>query len=96
MKTTNILRLKDQLSSYLNDVKRGEEVLIRDRNRPVAKIVPLRNLDDYASEELELVAEGLLRLPEKNKPLPASFFTEGRLVVSVDLIKKLREDRDAE
>ena len=96
MKTTNIRGLKDHLSKFLDDVKRGEEVLIRDRNRPVAKIVPLRNLDDYSTEELELVSEGVMRLPEKNERLPQSFFTERRPTVSADLIKKLRKDRDAD
>ena len=36
MKSVNIAELKDRLSGYLNDVKAGEEILVRDRNQPVA------------------------------------------------------------
>jgi prevent-host-death family protein len=41
MKSVNITELKNRLSVYLNDVKAGEEILVRDRNQPVARIVPL-------------------------------------------------------
>jgi hypothetical protein len=35
MKSVNIAELKNRLSVYLNDVKAGEEILVRDReNRP--------------------------------------------------------------
>ncbi len=41
MKTTAISTLKASLSRYLGIVKAGEEVVITDRGKPVAKIVPL-------------------------------------------------------
>jgi prevent-host-death family protein len=41
MKRVKIAELKDQLSRYLREVERGEEVEVTDRNRPVARIVPL-------------------------------------------------------
>jgi prevent-host-death family protein len=40
---TNISTVKSQLSSYLERVKGGEEVVIADRNHPVAKLVPYRS-----------------------------------------------------
>ncbi len=64
MRTTNIAELKNHLSSFLADVKRGEEILISDRNQPIAKIVPLHNTSDFSAEELALAAAGILRLPE--------------------------------
>ncbi len=76
MKTTNIAELKNHLSVYLNEVKRGGEVLVSDRNVPFAKIVPLRNTDDYDAEEMELVAKGIISLPESDEPLPDSFWEE--------------------
>lgn len=75
MQAVNIADLKNNLSSYLESVKRGEELIIRDRNRAIAKITPLTDLDDYAAEEAELIASGILRLPKKQK-LPASFWKE--------------------
>src|SRR5262245_56424930 len=41
MKTVNIAELKNRLSLYLNEVRAGHEVLVRDRNTPIARIVPI-------------------------------------------------------
>jgi prevent-host-death family protein len=72
MKTTNIAQLKNGLSAYLAEVKRGGQILVSDRNIPFAKIVPLDHTDDYAAETSELIAQGLL-IPAKEK-LPDSFW----------------------
>ena len=40
MRTVNISDLKAQLSAHIQRVKDGEEVLICDRNKPVARIIP--------------------------------------------------------
>ena len=64
MQTVNIAELKNRLSHYLRQVRTGEEILIRDRARPVAKIVPLSAANDFSGEELELAADGILSLPE--------------------------------
>jgi prevent-host-death family protein len=62
MKSVNIAELKNRLSLYLNEVKAGEEILIRDRNVPVAKIVPLSPSSNQDQELLTLAAQGKLRL----------------------------------
>lgn len=74
MKTANIAELKNHLSVYLAEVKRGGQVLVSERNVPFAKIVPLNYTDDYDAEELELVAKGIMTLPEEE--LPESFWEE--------------------
>src|SRR5438128_2719649 len=61
MKTVTIARLKDHLSEYLQEVNRGEEIIIRNRKKPVAMIIRFPGKDD--SEEQQLVAEGKLRVP---------------------------------
>jgi len=62
MKSVNITELKNHLSVYLNEVKAGEEILVRHRNQPVARIVPLaQSIDD---ELLALASTGKLRLGE--------------------------------
>ncbi len=38
----NIATLKNSLSRYLKSVQSGEEVVVLDRDRPVARIVPFR------------------------------------------------------
>ena len=60
MKSVNIAELKNRLSVYINDVKAGEEILVRDRNQPVARIVPLVRSRDEDKELLALAAQGKL------------------------------------
>jgi prevent-host-death family protein len=62
MRTVNIAKLKDQLSKYLALARNGDEVLIRDRNLPVAKLVPF-STEGADAQELHLAAAGKLRLP---------------------------------
>jgi antitoxin (DNA-binding transcriptional repressor) of toxin-antitoxin stability system len=40
MQSVNVAKLKNQLSKYLTFAKGGEEIAIRDRNLPGAKLVP--------------------------------------------------------
>jgi len=42
MKRVKIAELKDQLSRHLREVERGGEVEVTDRDRPIARIVPVR------------------------------------------------------
>lgn len=65
MKTVNIGTLKNQLSAYLQYVRNGEEVVVKDRNKPVARILPIRAPMTADEEEAQLVAEGKLKLPER-------------------------------
>jgi prevent-host-death family protein len=63
MRSVNVAELKNRLSKYLSFAKSGEEVVIRDRNLPVAKLVPF-SAEDADDQDLVLVAAGKLRLPE--------------------------------
>lgn len=63
MRTVNIGQLKNQLSAYLQLVRNGEEVVVRDRNQPVARIVPYQGT--LSDEEAQLVASGAMKLPEQ-------------------------------
>src|SRR5580704_10058256 len=62
MRSVNVAELKNRLSKYLTFAKGGEEVVIRDRNLPVAKLVPF-SAEGADDQELILVAAGKLRLP---------------------------------
>ena len=73
MRSASIAELKNRLRAYLNDVRRGEEILIRDRNLPIAKIVPLASAGNDDAEETTLAAAGKLRMRERK--LPASFWS---------------------
>lgn len=58
MKTAAVARLKARLSEYLRIVKRGEEVIVLERGRPIARILPVPPGD---KERDELIRLGLLR-----------------------------------
>jgi len=66
MKIVNISDLKAKLSAHIQSVKDGEEVLVCDRNKPVARIVPCR-FTDHSDQEQRLVARGVLTPPLKKR-----------------------------
>ena len=45
MRRVRIAELKDRLSEHLRAVERGEEVLVLDRDRPIARILPVETID---------------------------------------------------
>jgi prevent-host-death family protein len=49
MRSVNIAELKNRLSTYITFARGGEEIVIRDRNLPVAKLIPFSAGD--ASDE---------------------------------------------
>jgi len=66
MRTVNIADLKAQLSAHIQRVRDGEEVLVCDRNQPVARIVPC-SVQDLSAQERRLVARGVLTPPLKKR-----------------------------
>lgn len=93
IKKANIGELKTHLSLYLKGVKSGGQVLITERNKPVAKIVPLDEDDEYETEEAQLIAEGILLPPRNTEPLPDDFFDDLPIVPGNRAIEILMEDR---
>jgi prevent-host-death family protein len=71
MRKVNISDLKARLSAHIQLVKDGEEVLVCDRNKPVARIVPCR-LTDHSREQ-GLVARGVLTPPLKKRHASVSW-----------------------
>jgi prevent-host-death family protein len=65
MRSVNIAELKNRLSTYITYAKAGETIVIRDRNTPVAHLVPLPLDQRVSQEERELVAAGILRLGKR-------------------------------
>jgi antitoxin (DNA-binding transcriptional repressor) of toxin-antitoxin stability system len=63
MRSINIAELKSRLSTYLAYAKSGGVIVIRDRNLPVAKLIPFTG-EQASEEESALVAAGAMRLPE--------------------------------
>ena len=70
MRTVNIAELKNRLSTYITYAKAGETVIIRDRNTPVAQLVPIPPSNvDLTEEERSLVADGIIRLGRRPRDM---------------------------
>jgi prevent-host-death family protein len=93
MRSVNIAELKNQLSKYLRFAKSGEEVVIRDRSLPIAKLVPF-TAEDATEEELQLVAAGKLRLPKAKVSLKELLKIPVGRVKGNRAIEALLEDRE--
>jgi prevent-host-death family protein len=69
MKCTPVSELKATLSEHLARVKAGEEVIVMERGKPIAKIVPLPREASASSPHLmELTRAGLVRLGSGKLP----------------------------
>ncbi len=80
MRSTNIADLRNRLTQYLREVRAGEEIVVRDRQRPIAKIVPF-TVDDDDADDVALVASGLMR--KGSGTLPPSFWRARRSRVTL-------------
>ncbi len=64
MATIGVRELRRDASRWLARVRAGESVVVTDRGRPIAKMVPMPELQDYET----LVAEGRIA-PGRGRPL---------------------------
>jgi prevent-host-death family protein len=77
MKKTRVSELKASLSRYLARVKAGEEILVTERGRPVAKLVPVTGPEQADDDRIAaLERAGVLRAGDR--PLPAEFWRRAR------------------
>ena len=78
MVTTGIKELKNQLSRYLSMVRDGEEVLITDRGKAIARIICEHSPRQSIKMALHpLAQEGVLSLPtqEIDRNIPCLLYT---------------------
>jgi len=95
MQTVNISDLKNNLSAWLEQVRNGEELVVKDRNTPIARLMPLAAGVYLDAEEESLVAAGLMRLPLEKKN--DDFLDFPAPDVSIDVIRAaIRAERDEE
>lgn len=90
MTTVSISELKANLSRYVREVRRGGEVQVLDRGKPVARLVPLAAEDNRGVRE-RLISQGLLR---PGKGGAAAILNEPPVVLPVSLSEALAADRD--
>ena len=68
MKTATVSKLKASLSEYLRQVKAGEEVLVTERGRPIAKLAPPANSSTLPGHLAEMEKQGLIKLGSGKLP----------------------------
>jgi prevent-host-death family protein len=72
MTTATVSKLKASLSEYLRRVKAGEEVLVSERGRPIAKLVPVARGEALPDHLAELARQGLARVG--SRPFSRAFW----------------------
>ena len=78
MKRASVSELKTSLSQYLLGVKNGEEVLVTERGRPIARLVPALGEEPASDRKRRLIRAGILRPgtgtlpPDLLKPSPVA------------------------
>ena len=91
MYVTTIARLKASLSELLAGVRAGEEVVVTDRGRPIARIVPY---EASGSELDDLVRAGAVR--RARRQLPGGFWDEATFAAPDGrLLGALLEERES-
>jgi len=97
MKYAKIGQLRDGLSRYLDQVREGSEILVLDRDRPVARIVPAGGPSPAPGGDgerlLDLERRGLLRRGKGRYPV---VLKRGRPVkVRGSVLADLRSERES-
>ena len=78
MHTAAVSEIKASLSDYLGKIRGGEYVLIAERGRPIARIVPLHRVGQVAGQLEHLEKRGLVRIGSGG--LPDDFWSMSRPV----------------
>jgi len=68
VKTVTVSKLKASLSEYLRQVKAGEEVLVTERGRPIAKLAPAVSSHTLPEHLVEMEKQGLIKLGAEKLP----------------------------
>jgi antitoxin (DNA-binding transcriptional repressor) of toxin-antitoxin stability system len=95
MSTVNVSELKNRLSHYLRLVRRGETVIVRDRDRVIARIEPAGGAATVGSGDGpwldELERRGTIR--RGSGSLPGQWLAK-RPEVGADVVTALLEERE--
>lgn len=87
MQTISVSELQHNLGLYLEKVKDGAEIIIKDENEAIARILP------FETDEERLVAEGLMSLPKKS--LTEDFWeTDAPEISQEKIVETIRSERD--
>ncbi|HEY6448543.1 MAG TPA: type II toxin-antitoxin system Phd/YefM family antitoxin [Acidobacteriaceae bacterium] len=92
MRTVNVGELKNQLSAYLQHVRNGEEIIVKDRHVPVARILPFK-AQSASGAEAHLVRTGAMKLPGNEMDWDRFFAQETGKVPKKNAVRAAIESR---
>jgi prevent-host-death family protein len=95
MRTAKISELKAKLSAHIEYVKRGEEVLILDRNTPVARLISIAPAEDRDQQMQRLIARGIVTPPKRPRVKGEKLPSPPGPMISQEVMEQVwREERD--
>lgn len=92
MSSVGVKELKNRLTHYLQRTKKGEEVIVTERGKPIALIQSIKSAEHVVSLEArlaKLAAQGVITLPTE-KPLKTVRLVT---VTGTPMSKAILEDR---
>ncbi len=95
MKKARISELKNRLSYYLNFVRRGQSVLVYDRDRAIARIDPVRDAGSADASDWTADLERSRVLAAPSAALPGDWLSR-RIPVECDVVSALLEERESD
>ncbi len=89
-----VAELKARLSAYLDKVKAGEEVMVTEHGRPVARLVPVFSDAERSNARLQRLVRSGLVLPARG-PMPAELHQPPSVRVrGAGVLEALLDERD--
>ncbi|MGQ0816034.1 MAG: type II toxin-antitoxin system Phd/YefM family antitoxin [Gemmatimonadota bacterium] len=93
MRRASIAELKARLSEFLAAAKRGEDVIVTERGRPIARLTAVAKAEAMEARMAELVRAGLVKPPTAK--LPREFFTEPLPAApDADIVRAVLDERE--
>jgi prevent-host-death family protein len=88
-----VAELKARLSAYLDKVKAGEEVLVTEHGRPVARLVPVFSDEERRDARLQRLTRSGAVLPARQR-MPAEVFRRPVAAHGAEVLDALLDERD--
>lgn len=84
--------LKAKLSEYLDKAKLGDEIIVTDHGKPIARLIKEPNKQKSTIEKMYFLAEkGLVQLPSKERKAKSnSLFKSKSKITATELLLKDR------
>lgn len=93
-RVASVTSLKASLSAFLARVKTGEEILVTERGKPIARVVPYRAAHGTDDDLARLVREGVLRAGDGTST-KAFLVNRPRACSRSSIVQALLEERAA-